>query len=151
MEILEFFNKLSLNYYQFDLYSLYKNEFLLQTLQTLSIFLLNLVAYLYLFLKFYKVLCYSKMTFEWLPMINPYVWPFSVFQVLTTPYFLFWSKIFPSIRFETSSIEISGVIALESLNSLIYFCVRLTNFLVTFLQQLDALLIPLKLEYDNFD
>jgi hypothetical protein len=151
MEILEFFNKLSLNYYQFDLYSLYKNEFVLQTLQTISIFLLNLVAYLYLFLKFYKVLCYSKMTFEWLPMINPYVWPFSVFQVLTTPYFLFWSKIFPSIRFETSSIEISGVIALESLNSLIYFCVRLTNFLVTFLQQLDALLIPLKLEYDNFD
>jgi len=151
MEILEFFNKLSLNYYQFDLYSFYKNEFVLQTLQTISIFLLNLVAYLYLFLKFYKVLCYSKMTFEWLPMINPYVWPFSVFQVLTTPYFLFWSKIFPSIRFETSSIEISGVIALESLNSLIYFCVRLTNFLVTFLQQLDALLIPLKLEYDNFD
>ena len=151
MEILEFFNKLSLNYYQFDLYSLYKNEFLLQTLQTLSIFLLNLVAYLYLFLKFYKVLCYSKMTFEWLPMINPYVWPFSAFQVLTTPYFLFWSRIFPSIRFETSSIEISGVIALESLNSLIYFCVRLTNFLVTFLQQLDTLLIPLKLEYDTSD
>ena len=146
MEILEFFNKLSLNYYQFDLYSLYKNEFLLQTLQTISIFLLNLVAYLYLFLKFYKVLCYSKMTFEWLPMINPYVWPFSVFQVLTTPYFLFWSRIFPSIRFETSSIEISGVIALESLNSLIYFCVRITNFLVTFLQQLYALLIPLKLD-----
>ena len=151
MEILEFFNKLSLNYYQFDLYSLYKNEFLLQTLQTISIFLLNLVAYLYLFLKFYKVLCYSKMTFEWLPMINPYVWPFSVFQVLTTPYFLFWSKIFPSIRFETSSIEISGVIALESLNSLIYFCVRITNFLVTFLQQLDTLLIPLKLQYDISD
>ena len=128
--------------------SLYSKEFVSYFAKNLSIFLLNTVSYFYILIKFYKVLCYSKMTFEWLPMINPYVWPFSVFQVLTTPYFLFWSKIFPSIRFETSSIEISGVIALESLNSLIYFCVRLTNFLVTFLQQLDTLLIPLKLEYD---
>ena len=141
MEIIEFFNKLN---YEFSF--LYKNELTIQLLHTFSVFLLNLVSYLYIFIKFYKVLCYSKMTFEWLPMINPYVWPFSVFQVLTTPYFLFWSRIFPSIRFETSSIEISGVIALESLNSLIYFCVRITNFLVTFLQQLDALLIPLKLD-----
>lgn len=144
MENLEFFNKLN---YEFDLFS--KNELILHILQSFSIFLLNVVAYVYLFIKFYKVLCYSKMTFEWLPMINPYVWPFSIFQVLTTPYFLFWSKIFPSIRFETSSVEISGIIALESLNSLIYFCVRFTNFLVKFIEQLDGLITPIVLENEN--
>jgi 1,4-dihydroxy-2-naphthoate octaprenyltransferase len=81
------------------------------------------------------------MTFEWLPMINPYVWPFSVFQVLTGPYFSFWSRILPSINFERSSVEISGIIALESLNSLIYLCVKLTNMLVLILEETERTLV----------
>jgi len=80
------------------------------------------------------------MTFEWLPMINPYVWPFSVFQVLTGPYFAFWSKILPSIKLDKSSVEISGIIALEALNSLIYFCVRFTNILLAILEESDGTL-----------
>jgi hypothetical protein len=143
MEIIEFFNKLN---YEFSF--LYKNELTIQLLHTFSVFLLNLVSYLYIFIKFYKVLCYSKMTFEWLPMINPYVWPFSIFQVLTSPYFAFWSRIFPSIRFETSSLEISGVVALESLNSLIYFCVRSTNYLIEVLDHLEKSLVT-SLEIEN--
>ena len=77
------------------------------------------------------------MTFEWLPMINPYVWPFSIFQVLTGPYFAFWSKILPSIKLDKSSVEISGIIGLEALNSLIYFCVRFTNILLAILEEGD--------------
>jgi|TARA_E500000178_G_C16511649_1_gene526129 uncharacterized protein YggT (Ycf19 family) len=106
---------------------------------SLAVFLLNAVSYLYIFIKFYKVLCYSKMTFEWLPMINPYVWPFSIFHVLTGPYFAFWSKILPTIKFERSSVEISGIIALESLNSLIYFCVKATNQLILVLEELEKI------------
>jgi len=132
MEIFEIANRLNL-----DISFLYKNEFAIQFLHHFSVFLLNTVSYLYIFVKFYKVLCYSKMTFEWLPMINPYVWPFSIFQVLTGPYFRFWSRIFPSIRFETTSLEISGVVALESLNSLIYFCVRTTSYLIEYLEELE--------------
>lgn len=105
--------------------------------QQTSIFLLNLTSYIYIFLKFYKVLCYSKMTFEWLPMINPYVWPFSIFQVLTGPYFAFWAKILPSIKLDKSSVEISGIIALEALNSFIYFCVRYTNHLLMILEETE--------------
>jgi hypothetical protein len=105
--------------------------------RTLSIFLLNIAAYSYIFVKFFKVLCYSKMTFEWLPMINPYVWPFSVFQVVTGPYFAFWSKVLPSIKLDKSSLDISGVIALEVLNSLIYFFVLLTNMLVVVLEGIE--------------
>ena len=103
----------------------------------LSIFLVNFISYLYILVKFYKVLCYSKMTFEWLPMINPYVWPFSVFHIVTGPYFAFWARILPSIKLDKSSVEISGIIALESLNSLIYFCVRLTSLLIDFLDETE--------------
>lgn len=117
--------------------NLYKNELSVVLLHTLSVFALNAVSYFYILLKFYKVLCYSKMTFEWLPMINPYVWPFSVFHVLTGPYFALWARILPSIKFEKSSVEISGIIALESLNSFIYFCVKTVNFLIVFLEQLE--------------
>jgi hypothetical protein len=37
----------------------------LQATHFVFILLLNLISYLYVFLKFYKVLCYSKLTFEW--------------------------------------------------------------------------------------
>jgi uncharacterized protein YggT (Ycf19 family) len=120
--------------------SFYKNELTVSVLHTISVFLLNAVSYLYIFVKFYKVLCYSKMTFEWLPMINPYVWPFSVFHVLTGPYFAFWSRILPTIKFERSSVEISGIIALESLNSLIYFCVKATNMLIVILEEAEKVI-----------
>lgn len=100
----------------------------------LCIFLVNLMSYLYILTKFYKVLCYSKLTFEWLPMVNPYIWPFSVFQVLTQPYFNLWSRILPSIKLEKSSFEISGIIALEALNTVTYFCIRVITALVEFLE-----------------
>lgn len=102
-----------------------------------AVFLLNLTSYLYLFLKFFKVLCYSKMTFEWLPMINPHIWPFSVFNILTSGYFSFWAFVLPSIKLNKSSVEISGIVALEVLNSLIYFCVRFTNLLIDIIEKME--------------
>lgn len=105
------------------------------------IIFVNIIAYLYVVIKFFKVMCYSKMTFEWLPMINPYIWPFSVFQVLTGPYFRFWSKILPTVKFEKSSLEVSGIIALEAINSCTFFLVKLTNTLVSILEQTEKYLI----------
>jgi uncharacterized protein YggT (Ycf19 family) len=114
-----------------------EKETTLYLIRSFSIFLLNMTSYFYIFLKFYKVLCYSKMTFEWLPMINPYIWPFSVFQVLTGPYFSFWSKVLPSIKLDKSSVEISGIVALEVLNSLTYFCIKITNMLIVILEEME--------------
>ena len=131
--VIEHFNNLNST-----INSISNTDMTVQLTHSFSIFLLNFISYLYILLKFYKVLCYSKMTFEWLPMINPYVWPFSVFQVLTGPYFAFWSKILPSIKLDKSSVEISGIIALEALSSLIYFCVRFTNILLAILEQNDV-------------
>ena len=125
MANIELFNQLN-----DPLTSLYSKEFVSYFAKNLSVFLLNTVSYFYILIKFYKVLCFSKMTFEWLPMINPYVWPFSFFQVLTAPYFKFWSKILPSIKLEKYSVEISGIVPLEVLNAFTYFCVKLTNLLI---------------------
>jgi len=109
-----------------------------------SFLFLKLVGAFYIALRIYKVLCYSKLTLEWLPMINPYYWPFSVFLITTNRYFAFWSKIFPVLRFKDSSIDISSIVGLETLNSLIYLCVKLGGFLDSFLQVLDVVVTNLK-------
>lgn len=109
----------------------------LDSLYFLSIFLLNICSYIYICIKFYKVLCYAKLTCEWFPMINPYQWPFSFLQSLTRPYFQFWSKILPTIKLKKASVEISGIIALEALNAIIYFCVRMVNTLILNLGELE--------------
>jgi uncharacterized protein YggT (Ycf19 family) len=105
-----------------------------------AVIMLNIVSYLYIFAKIFKVMCYSKLTFEWLPLINPYVWPFSLFNAITNPYFRMWSQILPPIKFEKTSVEISAIIALEALNSVIYFLVRFSHVLVGILQETEQLL-----------
>jgi hypothetical protein len=112
----------------------------IQIIHTLAVFLLNAVSYFYVFLKFFKVLCYSKLTFEWFPMINPYVWPFSIFQTLTGPYFAFWARVLPSIKLEKSSLEISNIIALESLNSFVFFAMLLTQETIGLLTELEVMM-----------
>jgi hypothetical protein len=128
----DFFNNLTSNLTPF-----LKNEISVSFLHYFSQILVNVIAYLYVLVKFFKVLCYSKMTFEWLPVINPYIWPFSMFHVLTGPYFRFWSKILPTVKFEKSSLEVSGIIALEALNSCTFFLVKLTNMLIAVLEQTE--------------
>nr|YP_009545365.1 photosystem I assembly protein Ycf19 [Mallomonas splendens]AYO28519.1 photosystem I assembly protein Ycf19 [Mallomonas splendens] len=118
--------------------SFLNSDFPLIFFHHIAVFLLNIISYAYIAVKFFKVICYSKLTFEWLPMINPYIWPFSFFQVLSTPYFQMWSKILPPVKFEKSSVEISALIALEALNSIIYFLVKFTNILVAFLQEIES-------------
>ena len=110
-----------------------------------AITLLNIFSYAYVFLKFYKVLCYSRLTVEWLPMMNAYSWPFSVFHILTAPYFKFWSFMLPAIKLEKSSLEISSIIALEALSASLFLCVRCVNYLVIVLEQAEETLsmVPL--------
>ena len=103
----------------------------------LYIFLINVISYIYVIIKFYKVLCYSKLTFEWLPMINPYTWPFSFFQILTAPYFALWAKLLPIIKLDKSSVEVSSIIGLEALNAVLYFCVRFLNEIALLLEGME--------------
>jgi hypothetical protein len=105
----------------------------------LTLFILNIVSSIYLFTKFYRVLCYSKMTFDWLPMLNPYLWPFSLFHILTNSYFNFWEKALPSIKLDNTTVEISAIIGLEVLNSSIYIIVRFTNLLLGILETINVI------------
>ena len=120
---------------------IFTNQVSISFLHYFCILLVNIIAYLYVLVKFFKVMCYSKMTFEWLPMINPYIWPFSIFQVLTGPYFRLWSKILPTVKFEKSSLEVSGIIALEAINSCTFFLVKSTNGLIQILEQTEKYLV----------
>lgn len=83
------------------------------------IFLADLISYLYLLIKIYRVLCFSKLTFDQLPLLNPYRWPFSFVRVVTKPYFKFWAKLLPNLRIGSGSYDISAIIGLEMLNALI--------------------------------
>ena len=128
----DFFNNLTSNITPF-----LKKDINASFLHYISLILVNLIAYLYVLLKFFKVLCYSKMTFDWLPMINPYIWPFSLFDLVTGWYFEFWEKIFPTLKFESATFDISAIMALEAINSIMYFCVKLANFLIVVLEETE--------------
>jgi hypothetical protein len=121
--------------------NLLKNEIGLTLIHYLSIILINFISYAYVFAKLFKVLCFSKLTFDWLPMINPYIWPFSFFKLVTDPYFKIWAKILPSVKFEKRSIDISAIIALESLNTIVFLLVVLANEFLVILEQTEQVLL----------
>lgn len=135
LNVIDFFNNLTPTIHPFI-----DQNFSVFFMHNAARILVNLIAYLYVLIKFFKVLCYSKMTFEWLPLVNPYVWPFSMFQIATKPYFSFWAKLLPTVKFQKSSLEVSGIIALEALNSCTFFLVKSTNLLVSFLEKTENLL-----------
>jgi uncharacterized protein YggT (Ycf19 family) len=135
MTVSDFFNNLNPL-----LLPLFKNDVTVSIIHYMSIILINIIAYAYVFAKLYKVLCFSKMTFDWLPMINPYVWPFSFFKLMTDPYFKVWAKILPSIKFEKRSVDISAIIALESLNTITFLLVVLTNEILVILEDTEKFL-----------
>jgi uncharacterized protein YggT (Ycf19 family) len=77
------------------------------------------------------------MTFEWFPMINPYKWPFSVVLMITRPYFRIWETFFPMIKLKDSSVDVSAIIGLEVLNSILYICFRIVQYLLEIVQQIE--------------
>jgi len=76
-------------------------------------------GYLFIFLKTYRILCYSKITFDQLPLLNPYKWPLSIFRVAANPYFKFWQNRVPQLKLGKFSYDISVILALEMLSVLI--------------------------------
>ena len=112
-----------------------------------AIFVLNLISVIYFFLKFYTALCYTKITFEWLPMINPYLWPFSFFQIITRPYYAFWAKVLPTIKFEKSSFDVSAMVGVIALNSMTYLMVRSANGLIQYLESLQKTIFALQVAF----
>jgi uncharacterized protein YggT (Ycf19 family) len=86
---------------------------------------MGLIPFFTQYIKIFKIFCYAKIFIEWLPVINPHIWPFCIFKIITRPYFYFWQKLFPTLKYKNFSINISHIIALEFLNSLIFYSVQL--------------------------
>jgi hypothetical protein len=102
----------------------YENEYATFFASFLLI-LSDLTACVYTLLKIFRILCFSKVTFDQLPLLNPYKWPLSFFRVATKPYFQVWSRILPSLRLGKVSYDVSTILGLEILSSLIFLSVQL--------------------------
>lgn len=102
----------------------------------LHFILADLLAFCYIFLKLYRILCFIKLTFDQLPLFNPYYWPLSAIRILTNPYFQFCSKIVPTLRFGRYSYNASVLIALEMLMAFITIVIRLRFFILNHAQNI---------------
>jgi hypothetical protein len=94
----------------------------------LFILLADLVGYLFLLLKIYRILCFSKITFDQLPILNPYKWPLSLIRITTKPYFNLWAKILPNLKIGKVSYDVSAILGLEMLSCIISFSLQLRGF-----------------------
>jgi hypothetical protein len=105
--------------------------FAAQTVAYSLILLSDLLACLYTLLKIYRILCYSKITFDQLPLINPYTWPIAFFRIVTQPYFQFWARFLPMMRFGNSTYDISLIVGLEALSCFIFLSlqIRMSSYL----------------------
>jgi uncharacterized protein YggT (Ycf19 family) len=75
----------------------------------------------------YRIVCFTRIIFDQLPLFNPYKWPLSIIRLLTKPYFHYWAKFLPNLKIGAISYEVSSIIALELLSAIIAltFIIRL--------------------------
>jgi hypothetical protein len=81
--------------------------------------ILDILDILYIFIKVFRAFCFTKLTLDQLPTLNPYIWPISFFRIFTNSYFKFWSNILPNIKVGSSSFDISTLVAMEFLNRML--------------------------------
>lgn len=98
---------------------------------------LNIAALVWFTVRIFKVLLYMKLTLEFFPIINPYVWPYSILRWLTTWYFEFWRVFLPPIRLRRSSVSMPVFVAIEALTPVLSFCLFIVNFCTDWLLFLD--------------
>jgi hypothetical protein len=104
------------------------------------VFLGDLIAFLYFLLKVYRLLCYTKITFDQMPIFNPYTWPLSLVRVITTPYFRFWSIFLPNLRLGKVSYDVSAILGLEFLSCCLSLSLQVRASLLSEAQSFAAAL-----------
>jgi hypothetical protein len=97
-----------------------------------------------MWIKLYRILCFTKLTFDQLPLFNPYDWPLSFIRVLTVPYFRFWSRLLPRMKLGGVRFDVSRMVALESLNILFEYSWELRFISLLLLERLVLFLETLK-------
>ena len=95
----------------------------------------DFLGYFYLILKIYRILCFSKITFDQLPLLNPYKWPLSLVRITTKPYFRFWSKMLPKLKLGKAAYDMSAILGLEMLSIMISCMLQFRAFVLLEVQQ----------------
>ena len=101
------------------------------------LFLSDISHYIYLSLKVYRILCFTKLTFDQLPLFNPYKWPLSFVRKLVQPYFDFCKYFIPRFRFGKVSYELSAIVGIQFVGSLILSFAKFRHMLLI---KIDTLL-----------
>lgn len=86
------------------------------------IVLIHLLCLTYGILRIFQLACYTRITIEWLPFINPYTFPFWIAFSMTDPYISAFTSSFPTLNITTGIFEISILAALELINLLLAGC-----------------------------
>lgn len=111
------------------------------------IFLSDMSGGFFILLKIYRALCITKLTFDQLPLFNPYSSPLAAIRVLTQDYFGLWAKFLPPFQIGSISYDLSSVLALELLfamqNFLLEFRYAMLRYAVLTIQEAN-------LPFENF-
>ncbi len=89
---------------------------LFRLLLYIGLLVTDLLAFLYILLKIYKILVFTKIILNQLPLFNPYIWPISLIKKLTKPYFKFCRHTIPRIYVGKRKFDVSMVLGLEFLS-----------------------------------
>ncbi len=90
----------------------------------IGLYVTDLLVFLYISIKIYRILCFSRLIFELLPLFSPYRWPISLIYTITAPYFKFCRAMMPGYRINRTSLDfaiIFGIQALSSVKTLVIF------------------------------
>jgi hypothetical protein len=98
--------------------------------------LCDFLSLLFVFIKIYRIICFAKLTFDQLPLFNPYRWPLSFIRLMTKPYFAFWAQLIPAIKLGRGSYDISAIVGLEALSSISLFSSQLKLSLLSELERI---------------
>ncbi len=88
-------------------------------------FLIELFLQLFLISAFFRVLCYTKLTFDWFAKFNPNMWPYSVITSIVNPYFSFFSSKIPMLRVEIGIFDPSMFLSLQIVNLITWICFQI--------------------------
>jgi hypothetical protein len=121
---------------------LFEHVIIMSFFASLLVFLSNFFACLFLLLKVFKLICYTKVTISQLPVLNPYTWPFAFPRIATRFYFRFWRRALPPVRLSGVTLNLSIFMSLEVLKCLLFVTGSLRMFTLETAQSIIQTYIP---------
>ena len=78
----------------------------------------DLITICIILLRFYKLLYYTKIILDQVPMVSLHRWPFSFLRIICRPYTRLSKRLLPKIKIGETILDISNIVGVEVLNKL---------------------------------